>query len=260
MSRVGLFIVGVQKGGTTALDSLLRLHPQIGMAVGKKEPHHFDDEQVDWLSPDHAAYHRRFEFADHAKRVFGDATPIYIYWPGALERIRAYNPDARLVVCLRHPAHRAYSHWLMETVRDKETLPFAEAIRAGRSRVAASEGGVHRIFSYIERGEYGGQIERLLSLFSRESVRFIRTDDLWSNQESVLKQLHAFLELAPGPAPPTPTYVSIPPSGGGLPIPREEQAYITGLLAPEVLKAASLTGLDLGDWLDPGYREPMTAG
>ena len=43
--RVDFVIGGVQKGGTTALDKILRRHPDIAMAR-EKEPHMFDDDEA----------------------------------------------------------------------------------------------------------------------------------------------------------------------------------------------------------------------
>ena len=255
--RVAFFIPGVQKGGTTALDELLRQHPAIAMARGK-EAHFFDKDTLDWDRPDYGPYHQRYPSADQGERLRGDATPIYLYWPRALERIAAYNPAARFIVCLRHPAHRAWSQWLMESVRGKEPLPFADAIREpGRRRLAGTANGAHPIFSYVERGLYGGQLERLLGLFPREAVSFVRTDSLWRDPSGVVQRLHGFLGLEPRPVQAQPRYVSIPPSGGGQPIAEAEQAYLTALFADEIRRTAALSGLDLADWLDPAYREPM---
>ena len=55
--RVDFVIGGVQKGGTTALDRILRRHPDIAMARDK-EPHMFDDDEAFGSGvPDFARYH-----------------------------------------------------------------------------------------------------------------------------------------------------------------------------------------------------------
>src|SRR6185503_6418815 len=115
--RVDFFVAGVQKGGTTALDAMLRRHPAIQMARlnGKdvKEVHFFDDESIDWSAPDYGKLHRHYDWSE--SRVRGEATPIYLYWPNALKRLLAYNPNVKLIILLRHPIHRAFSQWQMET-------------------------------------------------------------------------------------------------------------------------------------------------
>jgi hypothetical protein len=45
------------------------------------------------------------------QRIAIDATPSYVFWPHAMERMRAYRPDMRLIASLRDPIERAFSHW-----------------------------------------------------------------------------------------------------------------------------------------------------
>jgi hypothetical protein len=190
--KLDFFICGVQKGGTTALDSFLREHPAVEMAR-VKEVHFFDNESLDWAVPDYAQLHAAFD-ASAAARRRGEATPIYSYWPNAPERLRAYNPSAKLILMLRHPVLRALSHWRMETTRGWETLPFSEAVRpAARERVRLAPGGVHRVFSYVERGFYAAQIERMLGLFPANQVLILRTDALWGDPAATLARVQDFL-------------------------------------------------------------------
>ncbi|RYG21799.1 MAG: sulfotransferase, partial [Burkholderiales bacterium] len=106
---VNFIVVGVQKAGTTALFDYLGDSPAVALSK-VKEVHFFDDETVDWAKPDYGPYHAQFETADPIA-LRGEATPIYLYWPHSLERIAAYNPDIRLIVMLRDPVERAWSHW-----------------------------------------------------------------------------------------------------------------------------------------------------
>ncbi|MCA8901940.1 MAG: sulfotransferase [Hyphomonas sp.] len=195
--RLDFFIVGVQKGGTTALATYLRRHPELQLSR-TKEVHHFDDEQtVDWQSPDHARLHDQFDWTTE-NVLRGEATPIYLYWPQSLERLQRYNPDARLIVMLRHPAFRAFSHWRMEYKRQWDDLPFEEAISTeGRRRVETAPGGVHRVYSYVERGFYAPQVLRLLGLFPRSQILFLRTDEMWKAPAAVLARIEEFLGVRP---------------------------------------------------------------
>jgi hypothetical protein len=130
--RVSFIVIGVQKAGTTALHDYLADDPAIGLS-DVKEVHYFDDETVDWAAPDYGAYHAHF--ADDGREIRGEATPIYVYWPNALDRIRAYNPAMRLILMLRDPVERAWSHWRMETARGVEQHSFAWCVRRGRQRL-----------------------------------------------------------------------------------------------------------------------------
>src|ERR1700759_4927096 len=98
--RVAFIIAGVQKGGTTALFDYLGEEPGLSLSR-EKEVHFFDDEAQDWAAPDYGAYHA--QFAADEGRLRGEATPICLYWPNSLKRIRAYNSAMRLIVALRDP-------------------------------------------------------------------------------------------------------------------------------------------------------------
>lgn len=197
-SGVSFLVAGVQKGGTTALFDYLRDHPALCLPA-VKEVHFFDDETgVDWSAPDYGAYHAPFLAERPAPgAVWGEATPIYTYWPNAIERIRAYNPAMKLIVVLRDPVERAWSHWRMERARGAETLAFADCIRAGRARVAdAADGsGAHRVHSYVERGFYGAQIERLFANFPRQQVLLMRSNDLRGYPARILRNACDFLQI-----------------------------------------------------------------
>ena len=240
--RIDFIIAGAQKAGTTALFDYLQDHPQIGLS-DVKEVHFFDDEAQDWASPDYSAYHAHFDLSDHT-RIWGEATPIYLYWKNSLARIRAYNPDIRLILMLRDPVERAFSHWKMEFARGVETHPFEWCIRKGRQRLFAAEPwGFHREFSYVERGFYGAQIEHLLSLFPAEQLLVLRAEDLETAPGHTLSQLSDFLG-APAPAPVTPRRVHV---GQDIAYPSQltsaDQAFLRRLYAQDMARLEALTGI-----------------
>jgi hypothetical protein len=255
--RVDFFIAGVQKGGTTALDVVLRSHPTIRMAR-VKEPHFFDDESIDWRAPDYDNYHALFDL-EASSTVAGEATPIYSYWPKSLDRIATYNSNAKILLCLRHPSLRAHSHWRMEMSREAERLPFSAAIREpGRRRIA--QGEAHRVFSYVERGFYSGQVRAITERFLAHNVFFCRIDRLWLEPIVELSKILSFLGAGEsGNLGAEPRYI-VPIEtrslGRMLPVDRK---YLDDLFAPDIETTARLTGLDLSDWLDPAYEEPMGA-
>ncbi|MDX8524948.1 sulfotransferase domain-containing protein [Mesorhizobium sp. MSK_1335] len=254
---IDFFIAGVQKGGTTALHSLLSRHPGVELPA-IKEIHHFDDDTgVDWDRPDHSRLHDSFDWSRPALR--GEATPIYCYWPHSIERIRRYNPEAKLIVALRHPVFRALSHWRMETARQAENLPFADAVSAiGRRRVSEAPNGVHRVYSYVERGFYSQQLERIYRLLPRGNVHVYRADALWNQPNLTLSSVEAFLglEAVVGRGTAKPRYIvpTFAPSHSAEPslarrLQREFEA--------DIARTAELARLDLSDWLSEGYAEPM---
>lgn len=247
VDRVDFLVAGVQKGGTTALFSYLDEHPGLNMAP-EKEVHFFDDEDtVDWSRPDYAAYHRRFTAGKPGPA--GEATPIYIYWPNSLERIRAYNPAMKLILLFRDPAERAWSQWRMEYARGAETEPFGWCVREGRERVrGASPPGSHRVFSYVERGFYGEQLRRLLRSFSREQLLLLRSGDLKQDPDGVLRQVCGFLGVPLLKAvSPREVHVGAPDVGSGG-MPPADRAHLREVFADDLADFGSLSGLDVDAW------------
>ena len=237
--RVTFLIAGVQKAGTTALYDYIATYPDLALSR-VKEVHFFDDERIDWAAPDYAAYHANFPAPDG--RPCGEATPIYIYWRRALERVRAYNPAMRLVLTLRDPVERAWSHWRMEYARGAEREPFAWCIRQGRQRLFDAEPwGWHREFSYVERGFYGEQLERLFGLFPREQALILQADDLRADPGRVIDEVRAFLGLAPALRRPEPRTVhAAREMDYGAELTTEDLAFLRRLYARDQARLAGL--------------------
>lgn len=248
--KVDFLVAGVQKGGTSALFEYLRDLPGIQMP-GVKEVHFFDDEDgIDWSNPDYSAYHRLFE-DDH--RLRGEATPIYIYWPNALERIARYNPDMKIILLFRDPILRAWSHWKMEYAKRKEREPFAWCIREGRARLIdgdPSAPGHHRVFSYVERGFYGRQIERLLTLFPRDRCLLLRSEDLQADPTAQIAAICDFLGLPPPPAIAPRTVHTARAIAYPSRLEVEDRRLLADLYAGDIARFEALTGLSASPWTE----------
>ncbi|WOR15371.1 hypothetical protein RYZ27_01665 [Hyphomonas sp. FCG-A18] len=247
-TQLDFAIIGVQKAGTTALGLYLTQNPSVFLPDGK-ETHFFRRP----IAPDgpkpRDPSHLDRHFTDcQPGQLKGDATPVYLYWPFALDLLKQHNPDLKLIISLRHPVLRAYSAWSMEYRRKRETLPFAEAIRDGRTRVTQAPYGVHPIYSYVERGFYADQLERLLAQFSRDQVFIMRNDQI-SASHPRLQELQMWLGCNPVKL--TPVSENVQP-GTLSPIAslQEDFDYLQTLYTEDMQRTAELTGLDLQDWLD----------
>jgi hypothetical protein len=192
-------IGGAQKSGTCTLYRILRRHRGVQMA-SVKETHFFDDEGRDWRAPDYGALDAHFLPADG--RIRGESTPITLYWRPAIARLAACNPDLKLIFLLRNPVERAFSHWRHEWALGRETLPFAEAIRSGRRRVTeeAEPHGLHRIYSYVERGLYASQLKHVLGVFPPRNVHCEIFEDFFAARAAGLARIASFLGIGPFPS------------------------------------------------------------
>ncbi len=246
--KLDFAIVGVQKAATSALASYLSQHPDICLPE-TKETHYFKRPVRNGPPADRDISHLTRHYGHYLSgQVCGDATPIYCYWPNALELLSAHNPELKCILSVRHPVARAYSAWSMEVRRGRETLPFSEAIRAGRARVRTAPLGVHQIFSYVERGFYAQQAGRLLEVFQPGQVFGIRSDEV-APQHKRLAELLSFLEV--GPLEFTPIGENIRPGslepGSSL---EEDFCFLQDLYADDLRRFQGLGLVDVSDWMD----------
>src|SRR5690606_16704274 len=161
----------------------------------RKEVHFFDREvHFSGETVDYSAYHAIFDM-DSSCRLRGEATPIYMYWEHTPARIKAYNPSAKIIVLLRNPIERAYSHWNMERARGQETLSFSDAIRAEPERLARIAPRQERVHSYLDRGRYCRQLQRLWEVFGRDQVAVLANEALKRDPQQTIDTLCDFLSL-----------------------------------------------------------------
>src|ERR1700720_4512906 len=196
--KVNFVIGGTQKGGTSALDSFLRQHPEICMAETKKELHFFDRAEDD---RDYKKYHSNFQ-PKSQHRVIGEASPIYMYWETAPYRIWNYNPKMKWLLTLRNPVERAFSAWNMERKRGAEKLPFKEAVAKEPERCREALRLQHRVYSYIDRGFYAHQVRRLFNIFGPESCLVFLNEELRNDHANTLRRTFDFLGVDPTFVPP----------------------------------------------------------
>lgn len=241
---VDFIIGGAQKGGTTALFEYLSRHPRLSVPAGK-EVHFFDDESVDWASPDYAAYHHSFK----SSGIRFEATPSYLYWPPSLQRIKAYRCDMRLIFLFRDPIDRAFSHWCMGYANDRLTQTFQDLIRAPlRDLEHGFDRHLPRGGALIERGFYGEQVARLLSLFPRENVLFLRSEDLRRNPQATLNRVTDFIGIEALSVQPMRVHerrqIDYPSS-----LEPDDISYLREIYRADIARFAGLTGIDTSDWL-----------
>lgn len=243
--KVDFVIAGTQKGGTSALNAYLRTHPEIGMAH-KKELHFFDQEKnFQTAPPPYGLYHRNFA-RGRSRKIWGEATPIYMYWEPAPARIRDYNPRMKFILLLRNPIERAYSHWNMERTLKQDKLSFWDALQAEPQRLKDALPSQSRFFSYMSRGRYTEQLERLWQHFPREQFLILKSEDLRDQPQKTLDAVCQFLDVSRLPGVEKMTVHSRPYESR---ITEQEKAYLKTVFAPEVKKLETMLGWDCRSWL-----------
>jgi len=253
---VDFVVAGAQRCGTTALDLYFRGHPGVAMSVTQKELHFFDhEEHFRGDRVDYAVYHAHFG-ARRPGQPRGEVTPSYMYWTPAAERLARYNPALRIVILLRNPIARAYSHWNKERQRGREPLPFLEALEAENERARAASPLQDRRTSYAARGFYVGQLQRLWRHFPVDQTLILRSEALQANAGETLARIADFLGLDAFPRI-VPRAVNARDYERGMH--RDEWEYLASRLAGEIRELERLLGWDCAHWLQPPVGEAEAA-
>jgi len=197
-------IIGAQKGGTTSLFAYLARHPAIVVPF-VKEVHFFDHDYHRGESWYRSAYPRP---PSRAGSLAGEATPYYLYHPCVPERVHALNPAMKLIVLLRDPVERAYSHYTHAIRRGRERRSFEDALQGEPERMAVEEDRLrmdsryrsytHQHHSYLSRGRYLEQLHRWREWFPPEQMLILRSEDMFAEPARVYAQALDFLGVADG--------------------------------------------------------------
>ena len=243
-SRIDFIIAGTQKGGTTALYEYFRLHQNICMA-DKKELHFFDEDRYfEKKNPNYSKYHRYFSPNDHSQ-VIGEATPIYMYWNKSIERIYVYNPQIKLIIILRNPIDRAFSHWNMERDKGRESRTFLKAILDEDSKINSPNYSQNKILSYLDRGHYSQQIKNIYNYFNKNQLLILRSEDLRENLDNTLMNIAGFLSIPPF----DPVYhKEVNSRSYPYKMRKEELTFLKNFYQEEFSSLENILGWDLSSW------------
>ncbi len=201
MNWPNLFIVGAAKAGTTTLHNFLGRHPAIHMSP-VKEPHFFT-ENLAWQSDqkeamavqDEGNYLALFE-TDNDKVAFrGESSPSYLWESESALRIREVSPTSKVIVILRDPVMRAFSHYKMDYHSEREkNFSFLRALKDDINR---PEKGWGKSRLYMELGYYSEAISRFQDVFGTDNVLVLYYEEFFENPSQRCQRIWDFLTLPP---------------------------------------------------------------
>ena len=230
LKRVNFFVIGAAKCGTTTLYARLNGHPEVFLSP-LKEPNFYSRADLDparfskafkantkldltdyFVQPDplpemqvgfvqsEADYARLFSGATDAHRVVGECSTSYLWSPTAPEAMHAAHPDAKIVVALRDPVERIYSHYLMARKYGFVNGSVVEAVKADLAHPDPSWG---RSELFVELSLYEAQIARWRALFPDSQLRILqsgslRRDETWHDLQTWLGLTPRDLASGPG--------------------------------------------------------------
>jgi len=208
-------VIGTKRGGTTSLWRYLAQHPLVPRlfpAWNTKTSHYFEENWARgeaWYRSHFPTVRQRaaLERKHGAPPKAGEAAPLYMFHPLAAGRVAELMPQARMIVLLRDPVERAYSHWKERRTEGKEPLEFAAALAAEdsrtageRARLSADPSYVSEAFdwySYRARGRYLEHLEPWLDHFDRSQLLFVASETLYREPAATYARTLEFIGLPP---------------------------------------------------------------
>ncbi len=138
--------------------------------------------------------------------MYGEKTPSYIYsleQDGVTEarqlchkRMHEVVPNAKLILCLRDPIDRAFSHWNMESNRVAAYgISFAEAVDIDLQHMQDPNYIRFSDYDFVQKGFYIEYIENLLRYFPRQQIHICFTEELKTDVEAQYNAIYRFLDL-----------------------------------------------------------------
>jgi hypothetical protein len=213
-------IIGAKRGGTTSFYFDLLEHPAIlkmfpppipGLKkVATKGVHYFDSNYYrgdgwyrSYMPSD--ATRARVSRRHGVPALVGEASPFYLFHPAAASRAFASVPDVRLIVLLRDPVMRTYSHWKQQRRSGMEPLEFTAALDAEASRLEGERDNLvddarfashaWEQQSYSAQSEYASSLRPWLERFGRHRVFVAASEDYYAHPNRVLGDVYEFLDL-----------------------------------------------------------------
>lgn len=253
-------IIGTKRGGTTSLWNAMLGHrdvlPLFPGLQEMKSPHYFDIEYWRGDSWYRSFFPTRRQRSHHVaatgrRAIAGEASPYYMFHPLAAERIAATVPDVKLLVSLRNPVDRIWSHYNERVAGHTEKLSFDDALAAEESRTAGEEERLradspryysvhHDLSTYLARGRYWEHLSRFTQRFGPEQLLILRAEDYYGDPLGELAKVAHFLDIDAAGFQKVEHYNRIPRDT----LPAETRSWLTEYYRPHVARLQAELGRD----------------
>ena len=202
MKRPNFFISGAPRCGTSALYAYLSEHPNIFMSEVKELNYFAGDfpnvQKINFKSPDD--YLKVSANANEQHLAVGEASPFYLFSKVAFENMKAFDPDARIIISLRNPVDfiQSYHQLNLSLLREDEpdlarAWELQDLRREGQNLPKSAR--EPELLMYGEVGQFGVHIKRLFSIFPRGQVKVILLENLAADTQAVYEDILNFLNL-----------------------------------------------------------------
>ncbi|MFB6355203.1 MAG: sulfotransferase [bacterium] len=206
------FLLGAAKAGTTTLHHLLKQHPSICMSR-PKEPQFFERDE-EWDRGKEFYFKNYFPHCDSESiDWYGDARQRNLYLPWVPNRIHQAFPETKLLVIVRDPVQRAFSHYWHNRRHGREELEPLEAMKRDEQRIQSGKTmdsteekkryqesirenrGLYR--TYLDSGYYAQQLKRYEHFFDRDQIKVLIFERFVRSPVESTRSVFQYLDVKP---------------------------------------------------------------
>lgn len=213
-------VIGSKRGGSTSYYHDLLGHPNVcelfprpdrlPMKEATKGIHYFDqhyDRGEAWFRsylPSSVTRRRLVKRVD-GPVVVGEASPYYLFHPAAAERAHRLLPNVRLILVLRDPVMRTYSHWKERRREGREPLDFEDALAAEDERIGDAADRLrtdpsfysyaHEQQSYARQSEYDVALGPWMDRYPRDQFLVLASEEYYADPQAALDVSADFLGI-----------------------------------------------------------------
>jgi hypothetical protein len=195
------FLVGAPKCGTTALYDMIGAHPEIFVSP-VKEPDFFAADiraavfgdrtfrSGETAGPitDWSQYLELFSGAVPSQRL-GEGSVCYLASRVAAAAIHERCPEARILMVLRDPADRLFSHYSAAVAARSTRATFPEWLAAAAVREETDAAPVGPVVA----GRYGANLQRYLAVFPASRIHVAWHEDFVRDPAATVQHIFGFL-------------------------------------------------------------------
>jgi len=193
--NISFIVAGARRSGHASIRHALSQHPRLQLIEDRHQGYFAKDDLYERGNP-LIPYDDQLYASDTPLLVTGEVTNAYLHHPTAISRIYRYNPSIKMIVILRNPAERTYSHWQEATNQGLENRSWEQAIN---DELESSDNSILYQStlkgSYLCSSRYGNQIQHLLQYLNPHQLLFIKSEDLRDDIEVMLYQIFQFLHV-----------------------------------------------------------------
>ena len=201
-------VIGAKRCGTTSLYQHLSEHPCISRSPRDNigffnENYHLGINWYKSLFP--TVFYKKKMESKNKQCLFFDVTSTYMEEELTAKNVYEVNPNQKIIVILRNPVDRAYSHYHVNVKEKSEKRSFEDAIfeemnRIKSERIIQNKNKNLRVFTpnnihYLKKGFYALQLKSWFKIFPREQILVLSTEEFQEDQNIIYKKIFDFLNI-----------------------------------------------------------------